>query len=66
MDLKYRTIVTPELEAFGTRHDGDEFEDNEDNNDRDRDGDDTDRDHDYISVLPVHHHTFDEDDYFFS
>ena len=46
MEYHYRTIVTPELEAFGTRHeDDDETEDTHDK-------DEGDRDHDYISVLP--------------
>ena len=49
------TVPTPELEPYGTIDEDD-----------DEDKDDEGRDHDYISVLPKHHHTFDEDDYFFS
>ena len=55
MDFNYRTVKSPELEPFGTRDEDDEDEDKE------REEEDP-----YVSVLPKHHHTFDEDDYFFS
>ena len=51
----YHSVKSPELEPFGTRDEDDEDED------KDRLEEDP-----YVSVLPKHHHTFDEDDYFFS
>ena len=64
MDLYYHTVKSPELEPFGTVDEDVEYEDEDKQGEKDEEEED--RDRDYVSVLPKHHHTFDEDDYFFS